>query len=96
MQKHNIIHRLSFGKRFRAQACLLPEDKEIAVKIRGNSHCRNLKVRAFIKSECLSGYAGEKAPIKVSWANGEAEIKMRPGICIFCAFVKGAFILSFL
>ena len=33
-------------------------DKEIAVKIRSNSHCRNLKTKVFIKSECLSGHAG--------------------------------------
>ncbi len=71
-------------------------DKEIVVKVHGNSHYRNLKARAFIKSECLSDHAEQNmlmsniarkhiALIEVSWANGEAESVIRQGIAFFGA-----------
>lgn len=85
-----------FQKRCRAQHKSVLGDKGIAVKIRSNSHYRNLKVQAFIKSECLSSHGRAAMPtIKVSWANGGMYRQIRQGISFYCAFVKGAFILSF-
>ena len=52
-------------------------DKEIAVKIRGNSHYRNRGGKCSPpKPECLSGRDGRSASaIEVSWANGEMRQK---------------------
>lgn len=82
--------------RCRTRALLLFGDKEIAVRVRGNSHYRNLTRRIFLQSPSRNAY--RLRLIKDSWAIGDVVYDNGYGqgiLCCVALFVESAFILSF-